>query len=266
MTKCLAVMLEWAVIVTASAGMVAAEEPIQIRVLYDNYVFDKACGADWGFACLVTGTEKTILFDTGGKGDLLLANFEKMKVRPNDVQLVVISHNHGDHTGGLLPFLAKNRNVAVFLPASTPEPFVKKVAAQAASVSVVTKPVEICKGVFVLGPTGDQIIEQALILDTEKGLVLVVGCSHPGIDAMAKKAKEEWKRNVFMILGGTHLLRHSEEDLQKVINHLKELGIQKMGATHCSGDKPMAKLKQAFGDGFIKMGVGRVIVVKESTP
>mgnify|MGYP001133361109 CR=1 FL=1 len=111
-------------------------------------------------ACLVTGTEKTILFDTGGKGDLLLANFEKMKVRPSDVQLVVISHNHGDHTGGLLSFLKTNEHTGVYLPAATPEPFVKDAKAHAASVSVVTKPVDICKGVYVVGPLGDKIIEE----------------------------------------------------------------------------------------------------------
>lgn len=95
----------------------AAESPKTIRVLYDNNVFDQACGSDWGFACLISGTEKTILFDTGAKGDLLLANFEKMKLRPADVDLVVISHNHGDHTGGLLPFLKKNDHTGIHLPA-----------------------------------------------------------------------------------------------------------------------------------------------------
>jgi len=261
MSKRISVVFGWAVILAAWSPSFAAEPSKTIKVLYDNYVFDQACGSDWGFACLISGTEKTILFDTGAKGDLLLANFEKMKLRPADVELVVISHNHGDHTGGLLPFLAKNSQVDVYLPAATPEAFVKKVKAH--GVSVVTKPVEICKGVSVIGPLGDKIIEQALVVDTKKGLVIITGCSHPGVVAIAKKAKEHLGRDIFMVLGGTHLLNHSNEDLQRVVDDLKGLGVQKMGATHCSGDKAIAKMKEAFGDGFVTMGVGRVIEVGE---
>jgi metal-dependent hydrolase (beta-lactamase superfamily II) len=89
MNKKIGVVFGWAVILTAWAPTFAAESP------------------------------KTILFDTGAKGDLLLANFDKMKLRPGDVDLVVISHHHGDHTGGLLPFLATNQRVDVYPPAAT---------------------------------------------------------------------------------------------------------------------------------------------------
>lgn len=264
MSKKIAVVFGWAVMLAAWSPVFAAESPKTIKVLYDNYVFDQACGSDWGFACLISGTEKTILFDTGAKGDLLLANFEKMKLRPADVELVVISHNHGDHTGGLLPFLAKNQQVGVYLPAGTPASFVKDVQAHAASVSVVSKPREICKDVYVLGPLGDKIIEQSLVVDTQKGLVIITGCSHPGIVEIAKKAtKEALGRDIFMVLGGTHLLKHSDEDLQRVVDDLKKLGVQKVGATHCSGDKAIAKMKEAFGDGFVRMGVGRVVEIGE---
>jgi 7,8-dihydropterin-6-yl-methyl-4-(beta-D-ribofuranosyl)aminobenzene 5'-phosphate synthase len=61
-----------------------------------------------------------------------------------------------------------------------------------------------------------------------------------------------------MVLGGTHLLRHSEDDLRAVIDDLKKLGVQKVAPTHCSGDKAISMFQGAFGDGCIKMGVGRV--------
>ena len=260
MLRMLAMLQIGVALVVAATSISAAEKPeISVTVLYDNYVFDEACDPDWGFACLITGTEKTILFDTGGKGDLLLANFEKMAVRPTDVEQIVISHNHGDHTGGLLPFLKKNRDVSVFLPAKTPVDLVRDAGKLAAETTIVNKPTTICKGAVVLGPMGDKIIEQALAVDTEKGLVIVTGCSHPGIVAIAKKAKEDLHRDIYMILGGTHLLRHSEEDLKGVIDALKELGVQNVAPSHCSGDKAIAMFKEAFGDGFIKMGVGRVI-------
>ena len=263
MSKTMTVLFGCAVALTAWSPVSADEIPKTIAVLYDNYVFDQACGSDWGFACLISGTEKTILFDTGAKGDLLLANFEKMNLRPADVELVVISHNHGDHTGGLLPFLAQNGQVGVHLPAATPASFVKGVQAHAASVSVVSKPVKICKGVFVIGPLGNQIVEQALAVDTKQGLVIITGCSHPGIVAIAKKAKEHLDRDIFMVLGGMHLLRHSDEGLQQVVDGLRALGVRKVGPTHCSGDKAIAKMKENFGEGFVSLGVGRVIEIAD---
>jgi 7,8-dihydropterin-6-yl-methyl-4-(beta-D-ribofuranosyl)aminobenzene 5'-phosphate synthase len=96
------------------------KQDISITILYDNYVFTEGLRSDWGFSCILKGTEKTILFDTGTKGELLLENIEKLKINPKDVEVVVISHNHGDHTGGLLAFLGKNSNVSVYLPLSLP--------------------------------------------------------------------------------------------------------------------------------------------------
>jgi 7,8-dihydropterin-6-yl-methyl-4-(beta-D-ribofuranosyl)aminobenzene 5'-phosphate synthase len=234
---------------------------LRIKVVYDNYSYDDALQTDWGFACLVTGCEKTILFDTGGKGDVLLANMKRVGLSPKDVDVIVISHNHSDHTGGLIPFVQENPEVGVFLPAKTPDAFVKEIQQIAHVVAVANQPTPICAGVVVLGPMGDRIIEQALVVDTNKGLVIVTGCSHPGIAAIAKKAKEELHRDIHMVLGGTHLLRHSTEDLLAVIDDLKRLGVQRAAPSHCSGDKALSVFRDAFADGFVKMGVGRVIEI-----
>ncbi len=114
-----------------------------------------------------------------------------MNVSPDAAEAAVISHNHGDHTGGLIAVLEKNRKMTVYLPPSCTETMVQQVERLGAKVITVTKPVEICRGAFVIGPTGDKIVEQALAVDTGKGLVIITGCSHPGVIEIAKRAKEQ---------------------------------------------------------------------------
>ena len=245
----------------AGSGRVLAEQgsPITVKVLYDNYTAEKGLTADWGFSCLITGTEKSILFDTGTKGDVLLQNMAKMNVGPDAAEVAVISHNHGDHTGGLIAVLEKNRKMTVYLPSSCPETMAQQVKKLGAKVITVTKPVEICRGVFVIDPIGDKIVEQALAVDTSRGLVLITGCSHPGVIEIAKRAKEQLRRDVYMVCGGMHLLEMPEEQISEVAAQLKSLGVQKIGPTHCTGEKAIALFKEAFGDGFVELGVGRVV-------
>ncbi len=120
-----------------------------VEVLYDNYTAEKGLTADWGFSCLITGTEKSILFDTGAKADVLLQNMAKMHVSPGAAEAAVISHNHGDHASGLVSVLEKNGKMTVHLPPSCPETTVQPVEKLGAKVVTVTKPVEICRGAFV---------------------------------------------------------------------------------------------------------------------
>ena len=260
MNRRVAMVVCVAVVLLPTCGLRAAEKPkMNVEILYDNYAFDEKCGTDWGFACLITGTEKTILFDTGTKGELLLENARKLGVDMKQVDLVVISHNHNDHRGGLLPFLKEAGDVPVYLPGAIPEEFVKEVKEISSKVTVVKKPIEVCKHVTVVGPMGDKIVEQALVVDTPQGLVVVTGCSHPGIVEIAKRAKKELKQDIYMILGGMHLLRHSDDNLGSVVSDLKAMGIRKVAPTHCTGDKAIALFKTEFGEGFVKVGVGRLL-------
>lgn len=249
------------------SGRICAEQgsSITIKVLYDNYTAEKGFTADWGFSCLITGTEKSILFDTGAKGEVLLQNMAKMNVGPGAAEVAVISHNHGDHTGGLVSVLEKNGKMTVYPPPSCPETTVQQVEKLGAKAVTVTKLVEICRGVFVIGPTSDKIVEQALAVDTGKGLVLITGCSHPGVTEIAKRAKEQLRRDIYMICGGMHLLEMSDAQVGKVVAELKSLGVQKIGATHCTGEKAIALFKEAFGDGCVELGVGRALEIGIAT-
>jgi 7,8-dihydropterin-6-yl-methyl-4-(beta-D-ribofuranosyl)aminobenzene 5'-phosphate synthase len=247
----------------------AAEEPVSkqkqdvsITILYDNYVFTKGLKSDWGFACLLTGMEKTILFDTGTKNELLLENIEKLNINPKDVEIIVISHNHGDHTGGLLAFLAKNSNISVYLPPSCSDSFIQKAKGTGVKVVIPDAPVEICKGIHLTGPLGERIIEQSMIVDTDKGAVIITGCAHPGIVNIVTKSKEIVPKDIYLVLGGFHLPQKSENELKQIISEFRKLGVKKAGPTHCTGDRAIQMFKQAYGPDFVQMGVGRRLTIE----
>jgi len=234
---------------------------ITITILYDNYLFTEGLKTDWGFSCIVKGTEKTILFDTGTNGDILFYNINKLNVNPKDIELIALSHNHTDHTGGLSSFLGKNNKVSVYIPASFPERFIRKVKETKAEVIPVEKPIEICKDVFLTGEIGTQIIEQSLILNTSKGLIVITGCAHPGIVNIIKRAKEIINKKIYLVFGGFHLGSTSEREVKEIISDFRDLEVINAGPTHCTGDRAIGLFKKAFGENFVQMGVGKVIQI-----
>ena len=232
---------------------------IKMTVLYDNYVFKKGTKNAWGFSCFIEGTEKNILFDTGGEGDILMFNIDKLNINPESVEMIVISHNHWDHTGGLFTFLEKKSGIPVYLPHSFPGDFIDKVKDAGASVILINEPAEICKDVYSTGEIEGPVNEQSLIVNTNKGVVLVTGCSHPGIVNIIKRAEEIMGEEVYLVFGGFHLMKHSEKEVKKIISQFRELGVKKCGATHCTGDKQIKLFKEAYGNDYIEMGTGRVL-------
>ena len=240
-------------------------EQITITILYDNTVCKEGTKSHWGFSCLIEGTEKTILFDTGWEGQILIENIDSLRVDLDSLELIVISHNHPDHTGGLDSVLGRKSDVPVYFGASYPASFGQNISNKGATPVRVDEPIKICENVFSSGELHGAVNEQSLILDTEKGLVVIVGCSHPGIINILKKVKELHNKNIYMVLGGFHLLNTADSGVNQIIEEFKELGVEKCGATHCTGERQIALFKEAYGDNFVPMGVGRVIRLSGTT-
>jgi 7,8-dihydropterin-6-yl-methyl-4-(beta-D-ribofuranosyl)aminobenzene 5'-phosphate synthase len=232
--------------------------PVTITVLYDNHATCSGTEADWGFSCLIEGLEKTVLFDTGKDGDILLHNMQALQIEPEDIDVVVLSHEHGDHTGGLARVLARNPDIAVYYPASFPEGFVRAAQTAGASLAPVYGPVAPCAGLLVTSPSGTPS-ESGLLVDAAEGYVLVTGCAHPGIVEMVTAAVDLVGEPVFAVVGGFHLLSHSAGDVDRIVEQLRQLGVERCGPAHCTGEAATARMRAAFADGFIEMGVGSII-------
>jgi len=236
---------------------------LTITVIYDNNPCKQGSETAWGFAASITGAEKTILFDTGGDGSLLLNNMQKSEIEPNSIDTVVLSHIHGDHTGGLGSFLEKNPNVTVYLPKSFPKRFKDGVQALGAKIVDVNEPMKICENVYSTGQLGEGMIEQSLIIRTGRGLIVITGCAHPGIEKIVNAAKDFLKENILLVMGGFHLAWESKGKIEKIISAFKQCHMRYVGPCHCSGDKARNLFEKHFGKNYINIGVGKVITLDE---
>jgi len=235
------------------------KNPIKMTVLYDNFIVKEGTKSAHGFSCLIEGIEKTILFDTGGDSEVFQHNINMLNVDVNTIEQVIISHNHWDHIGGLFSLLEDHNKVPVYLPYSFPYDFVRKVDRTGAEVVPVNEPVEICNNVYLTGEMGTYMKEQSLIVNTPKGLIIVTGCSHQGIVNILKKAKSLFDRDIYLVFGGFHLGGTPEQELTDIINNFKDLQVSKCGATHCTGQRAMDMFKEAFGENYVPIGVGKVL-------
>ena len=232
-------------------------DSLSIVITYDNYTYREGLQTEWGFSCVVTGPEKTILFDTGGEGSVLLDNMAKLGIEPREIDIIVLSHVHGDHTGGLGAFLKANPDVTVYLLESFGNTLKKKAKDSAREVVEVDDAVEICKGVHTTGEMGYSIREQGLIVETDEGLVVITGCAHPGIVEMVGKARSVTGGDVLLVLGGFHLVRAGKDEIGDVIAGLKDAGVRYAAPCHCTGDMAREMFLEEFGPKYIPAGVGR---------
>lgn len=234
---------------------------INITVLYDNYVHVPGTKADWGFSCLIEGTDKTILFDAGTNPEIFWHNINQLEIDINQIDVIVITHEHGDHYGGLFSFLEKRPGLPVYVPVSFTEPFVQQVKNSGGQVVKVAEPLELCRNVHLTGEMGTSIVEQSLVFDTPSGAAVLTGCAHPGIVSIVNQAGKMLDKDVYFVFGGFHLMEHSKAQIQEIIKSFASAGVKKCGATHCTGDQQIKWFKEAYGENYVPIGVGNIIKI-----
>jgi 7,8-dihydropterin-6-yl-methyl-4-(beta-D-ribofuranosyl)aminobenzene 5'-phosphate synthase len=233
---------------------------VNIKILFDNNTAEKDILSGWGFSCLV---DNNVLFDTGEDGESLLHNMRAMEISVSQLEDVVISHDHWDHTGGLEEILAKKEGIKVYGCPGFSEEFKEKVKDLRGQLIELKGFVEIRKDMFATGAMqgthkGQNIKEQALTVKTPKGITIVTGCAHPGIVKITEEVKERFPgEKLYCVVGGFHLKDKMEEDIVKVVARLQELGVKKIGPAHCAGEKAAAIFKKSFGENFIEIAAGK---------
>jgi 7,8-dihydropterin-6-yl-methyl-4-(beta-D-ribofuranosyl)aminobenzene 5'-phosphate synthase len=268
----------------------------QITVVYDAFGMASELRRDWGYAALVGVGGKRILFDTGNDGDTLALNAKALGIDLTRLDMVVMSHRHGDHMGGLAYLLSVNPKVTVYAPkegfgvygGDLPGGFYRKNESLAqqqryfdgkppelmrfgsawpgADFRLVDKSLEIAPGLHLISLVSDkpgtlELRELSLAIATPEGLVLVVGCSHPGIDRIVEAATKIDPR-IHLIAGGLHLLVSTDADIDKIVGTLHDTyKVGFIAPGHCTGEPTFAALAKAFGDHYLYAGLGTTLAL-----
>ena len=272
-----------------------------LTTLVENTVAQggKSLLAEHGLSFYIEAGDRRILFDTGQ--NLAISNNARALGIPFDkIDTAVLSHGHYDHTGGLQSLLDCNPNFSLHAHPDVFSHKVKEqngkykfigipldkhaIEHRGAAVKLRRNFLEIAPGIFSSGEiplitdfeavesdffikTEEGVVpdpladDQAIILDTAKGLVVLLGCSHRGVvNTLSQVRRLTGKSNIHAIFGGLHLGQASSDKLKKIMAHLHGFGLEKIGVGHCTGPQAFVALANEFGSRVFLNTVGRQIV------
>lgn len=233
---------------------------LKITLLFDNvvstYTKIKGLKSMWGFSAFIEFGSYKILFDTGSNGRVLKKNAELLGINLADAQILFISHPHWDHIGGWDTVLEENPNIQFIVPYSLSSHLVNDLRTSN-QVSVIYKDFVSFNSYIYSSGTMEAEGEQALILNYERGLVLIVGCSHPKVESFMLKVKKLFpNKAIFYVIGGFHMLNYTEEE---ILHSLEKFDTQFITPTHCTRQLATDMISKKFGHFFIPGGLGSVI-------
>ncbi|MCD9006486.1 MBL fold metallo-hydrolase [Luteimonas sp. XNQY3] len=274
----------------------ATDAAPKITVLYDAFGDDDpALEKDWGFAALIEVDGKRILFDTGNDAETFRRNVAAKGVDLADLDMVVMSHRHADHMAGLSVVLEANPDVAIHAPqegfgiygSSLPSSFYRKDDAlparmryfdgappetlqfgsawPGAKLQPIAQTTEIAPGVWAIATVSDvpgtrELRELSLAVRTPEGLLLVVGCSHPGLPVIVAEAAK-LDPDIHLVIGGFHYVNADDATIANVVEALAPYDIDFIAPGHCTGEATFAALQRAYGDRYLYAGLGATLVL-----
>lgn len=273
----------------------ADREP-RITVLNDAFGREPALTKDWGYCVLVEAAGRRILFDTGNNGEVLAKNAAAKGIDLARLDFAVLSHRHGDHMGGLNHLLAVNPDVRIYapdegfgvygseLPATFPrvdealpahERYFDGVregrwktgsAWPGANFALINTTTRVAPGLILISLVSEragtvELRELSMAVETPYGIVLIVGCAHPGIGVILDAVTELGKQ-IHCIVGGLHLLVAADDEIRTAIGLLHDAHrIGYIAPGHCTGEPMLHALKIAFGERYLYAGLGSTLLL-----
>lgn len=236
-----------------------ANSTCRITIAFDNVAYDERLTMSWGYAAVVDCPAGQVLFDTGGMGSILVDNLQQLGFDPASFEHIVISHAHQDHYGGLAALARAGAESTVYGFSAIRRAL--GALPEGMAWAGVEAGMEIVPGIATSGMIGEAIPEQALVIPSADGLVILTGCAHPGIARIVRTVKELYQDDVYLVMGGFHLGSASTAIIEETIAELQALGVQHVAPSHCTGDAARRLFQEAFGEDYLPAGAGRVITI-----
>ncbi len=234
---------------------------MKIKIIAVGSTSQERAAGHWGVSFLVG---QDVLFDTFGLPTVLEKNMKKQGIDPAGIRHIVISHPHWDHISGLWDILLKNKGVTVYLCPNAGAFSKEKIQDFGARVVEAPGFLRIKDRIYTTGEItgkydGRPMYEQALVVGSRRGLVIVTGCAHPGIVEILEKVEDRFDGEIFLVMGGFHLLDRSEDEIFEVIEQMRFLGVRKVAPTHCTGELATRLMRKAYGEHFVDLCEGALV-------
>ncbi len=219
-----------------------------LLIVYDNTTTRLDLRADWGFSTLVEFHGQRVLFDTGANAEIFLTNLHTLGIEKSSIQKTIISHQQPDHSSALYRVLPSG--LIDFLDGLGHD-------------SRRTLSAQVGPGMYTTGEIAGSPPEQALVIETEKGIVMLVSCAHPGIARMVETVEKQRNvRGIRLIVGGLHLYEQKEQQIRPIVAQLQKLNVQSLMLGHCTGDLALKVFREAYGDRCGTLGAGKRIALE----
>ncbi len=273
-----------------------AVKKLKVTTIVDNGVQSGGLLAEWGFSLFIETDQLNILFDCGSTRLPFFNNLKHLGLDLSTIDKIFISHGHNDHTGNLdaiiksmpiKPEIIKGDGgwhprfyEKSWAGITHNKEYIKSLGAKFLETEETTK---LSRDIISIGnipmkcdfeSIDDNLFakkknklfqdtfedEQALIIKTDKGIVVFTGCAHRGPVNIIKHAKVCTDTDmVYAVIGGSHLMNANAEKIDKTVKAFKELGIKRVALSHCTGDKATTQFSNAFKKNFIFNKAGLVI-------
>lgn len=230
---------------------------LKITVLVEDTCPKRPFWGERGLSFWIEIDDKNILFDTGQSGKVLIRNLEVLGLKLGDIDAFVLSHPHNDHSGGLGVIAKQIKDVPMYCTSDAFKEFIpdrERVSKVMSDVNYIEKDLEIFPGVWIpkerkTTNTPKVTKEINLVINLEgKGLVVIVGCAHHGLQNLINDASSLFKNKVpiYALLGGLHLKDTKEEEIIKIVNSLKGFGLKILAPNHCTGFRALKIMAERF--------------------